>query len=76
MNESETCCGFGGTFSVKFPEISNGMGSQKVQNIIATGAEMVISTDMSCLMQLQGIIGKQGLPIRTLHLADVLASGY
>jgi len=76
MNESETCCGFGGTFSVKFPEISAGMGSQKLQHILDTGANMVISTDMSCLMQIQGMINTKGVDIKTMHLADVLASGY
>jgi L-lactate dehydrogenase complex protein LldE len=52
------------------------MGDQKVQNISNTGAEIVISTDLSCLMHIDGIINKKGLPIRTMHLADVLASGY
>ena len=76
MNDVETCCGFGGTFSVKFEGISVAMGEQKITNILSTGAEAVISTDCSCLMQLNGIIKQKKLKIKTLHLADVLASGW
>ncbi|MFM7709368.1 MAG: (Fe-S)-binding protein [Ferruginibacter sp.] len=76
MNDVETCCGFGGTFSVKFEPISIGMADQKIKNAIATGAEYIISTDMSCLMQLDGYAQKQQLPIKTIHLADVLAAGW
>jgi L-lactate dehydrogenase complex protein LldE len=76
MNDVETCCGFGGTFAVKFEPISIAMGEQKVENAIATGAEYIISTDLSCLMHLQGYIKHKGLSIKTMHLADVLASGY
>lgn len=76
MNDVETCCGFGGTFAVKFPAISINMGEQKVENAIATGAEYIISTDHSCLMHLQGYIDNKKLPIKTMHLADVLASGW
>jgi L-lactate dehydrogenase complex protein LldE len=76
MAETDTCCGFGGTFTVKFPDISNGMATQKVENALATEAEYIISTDMSCLMHLQGKINKDNLPIKTMHLADVLAMGW
>ncbi len=76
MNDVETCCGFGGTFSVKFEGISIAMAEQKITNIIATGANCVVSTDCSCLMQIGGIIKNKSLPIETLHLADVLASGW
>lgn len=76
MNDVETCCGFGGTFAVKFEPISIGMGEQKVENAVATGAQYLISTDLSCLMHLQGYIKTKGYPIRTLHLADVLANGW
>ncbi len=76
MNDVETCCGFGGTFAVKFDAISVGMGEQKVENAIATGAEYLISTDLSCLMHLQGYIKTKGYALKTLHLADVLASGW
>lgn len=76
MNDVETCCGFGGTFAVKFEPISIGMGEQKVENALATGAQYLISTDLSCLMHLQGYIDAKGYPLKTLHLADVLASGW
>ncbi len=74
MNDCETCCGFGGTFSVKYEPIAVGMGEQKVINMEATQADYVISTDLSCLMHLQGLLKKQGKPIKVLHLADVLAA--
>lgn len=76
MNDVETCCGFGGTFAVKFEAISIAMGEQKVDNALATGADYIISTDHSCLMHLQGYINQKGYSIKTLHLADVLASGW
>lgn len=76
MNDVETCCGFGGTFAVKFEAISVAMGEQKVENALATGAEYLISTDLSCLMHLQGYISQKGYKLKTLHIADVLASGH
>lgn len=76
LNDVETCCGFGGTFAVKFESISAAMGQQKVNNAMETGAEILISTDASCLLHLQGYIDKQKLPLKTMHLADVLASGW
>lgn len=76
LTDSETCCGFGGTFSVKFETISTAMADQKITHILETGASCVISTDISCLMQIGGVIKKRNLPIETLHLADVLASGW
>jgi L-lactate dehydrogenase complex protein LldE len=75
MNDCEVCCGFGGTFSVKFEPISIGMGEQKVLNAIDSGADYLISTDLSCLMHLDGYIRKHGHSIKTMHIADVLASG-
>jgi L-lactate dehydrogenase complex protein LldE len=76
MNDVETCCGFGGTFAVKFEAISVAMGEQKVEHALATGAEYLISTDVSCLMHLQGYINHKGYKLQTMHLADVLASGW
>ncbi len=73
MKEAETCCGFGGTFSVKFPEISTAMGEVKCASILETGADLVISNDSSCLMQIQGLLNRQGRPVRSMHLAEVLA---
>jgi L-lactate dehydrogenase complex protein LldE len=74
MDIAEECCGFGGTFSVKFPEVSGAMGRTKIDSIQRTGADTVVSIDSSCLMQIQGVIDRAGLPIRTMHLAEVLAS--
>lgn len=76
MDDTTTCCGFGGTFAVKFEPISIAMGEQKVANAVQTGADYIISTDMSCLMHLDGIIKNKGFAIRTMHIADVLASGW
>jgi L-lactate dehydrogenase complex protein LldE len=76
LKDSETCCGFGGTFAVKFDAISSAMAQQKVENALAVDAEYIISTDASCLLQLQSYINKNNLPIKTIHLADVLASGW
>ncbi len=74
MDAAAECCGFGGTFSVKFPEVSGGMARTKIDSILKTEAGTVVSIDSSCLMQLEGAIQRAGLPIRTLHLAEVLAS--
>jgi L-lactate dehydrogenase complex protein LldE len=74
MKEAETCCGFGGTFSVKFPEISTAMGEVKCASILETGADLVISNDSSCLMQIQGLLDRQGKKIRSMHTAEVLAN--
>jgi L-lactate dehydrogenase complex protein LldE len=76
MKECETCCGFGGTFAVKFEPISIGMAQTKVQSAVDTGAQYMISTDVSCMMHIQGYIDKQGIPMKTMHIADVLASGW
>jgi L-lactate dehydrogenase complex protein LldE len=76
MEATETCCGFGGSFAVKFESISTAMADQKVNHVLETGAEFIISTDLSCLMHLEGFIKKKGLPIKTMHIADVLASGW
>ncbi|MBX5494413.1 MAG: (Fe-S)-binding protein [Bryobacteraceae bacterium] len=74
MDRAEECCGFGGTFSVKFAETSGGMVRTKVDSILRTGAEIVVSIDSSCLMQLQGALARANAPVRTMHLAEVLAS--
>ena len=76
LNDVETCCGFGGTFAVKFGAISQAMAEQKVENALATGAEYLISTDASCLMHLQGYIDGKKYNLKTMHLADVLVSGW
>jgi len=76
MKESETCCGFGGTFAVKFEAISLGMAQVKVKSALETGAQYMITTDVSCMMHIQGYINENNLPIQTMHIADVLASGW
>lgn len=76
LKDNTTCCGFGGTFAVKFDAISSAMAQQKVNYALEAGAEYIISTDASCLLHLQGYIDKQGLPLKTMHLADVLAHGW
>jgi L-lactate dehydrogenase complex protein LldE len=74
MQPAEECCGFGGTFSVKFAELSGAMVRTKIDAIAATGANTVVSLDPSCLMQIQGALSRAGSSVRTMHLAEVLAS--
>ncbi len=71
----ETCCGFGGTFAIKFEAISTSMAEQKIENILAStqNVDYLISTDLSCLMHLDAYIKKHKLPLKTIHIADVLA---
>ena len=76
MKECETCCGFGGTFSVKFEPISVGMAQTKVQSALDTGAKYLLSTDVSCLMHIDGYIRKNNIDLKTMHVVDVLASGW
>jgi len=76
MNDLESCCGFGGSFAVKFDSISVAMADQKITNALVTNADYIISTDISCLMHLDGVIKNKGLSIKTVHIADVLASGW
>lgn len=74
MKPAEECCGFGGTFAVKFAELSGAMATTKIEAILGTGARTVVSLDPSCLMQIQGALSRAGSDIRTMHLAEVLAS--
>ncbi|MGO9262090.1 MAG: (Fe-S)-binding protein [Bryobacteraceae bacterium] len=74
MLPAEECCGFGGTFAVKFAELSGAMAQTKIEAILRTGAHTVVSLDPSCLMQIQGVLARAGSNIRTMHLAEVLAS--
>lgn len=76
MNYTDICCGFGGSFAVKFDSISVAMADQKIENALDTTADYIVSTDMSCLMHLEGRINFMGNRIKIIHLADVLASGY
>ena len=71
--KEEVCCGFGGTFAAKFPMISTAMGEVKCAQAAETGADYIVSNDPSCLMHIQGLLDRQGKPLKTIHLAEVLA---
>lgn len=73
MNESDTCCGFGGTFAVKHTSISAAMAEKKVINALNTGVKFIVSTEASCLMNINGYIAKNNLDIRGVHLADIVS---
>lgn len=73
MAETTTCCGFGGTFSVNFPEVSGRLGEEKARNAAATGADELIGCDVSCLMHIAGRAHRRGIPLRVRHLAELLA---
>ena len=74
MAEGETCCGFGGTFAVKYPQISTAMAEVKCNAVLDTKADYVVSNDSSCLMQIQGWLDRNAeRPVKSLHLAEVLA---
>ena len=75
MVQAEVCCGFGGTFSVKYPEISGAMLQDKIDFVRDTGAEAVISCDSTCLMQIAGGLERQQIPVRPMHLAQLIDEG-
>ena len=74
MRPSDECCGFGGTFSAKFPDISCKMGEAKARAIEESGADWVASADSSCLMQIGGILSRRGSRAKPIHIAEILAS--
>jgi L-lactate dehydrogenase complex protein LldE len=74
LPEPEECCGFGGTFAVKNADVSSAMLADKVRAVLDTGAEVVCAADNSCLMHIGGALSRQRTGVRTLHLAEVLAS--
>ena len=76
MKDTDICCGFGGSFAVKFDTISVSMADQKIESALTTDADYLISTDMSCLMHLDGRMKHNGQSLKVVHLAEVLASGY
>jgi L-lactate dehydrogenase complex protein LldE len=69
----DTCCGFGGTFAVKYPEISAAMAAKKADDLAATGADLITASDMGCLMNIAGMLQRQGRSIEVRHIAEVLA---
>jgi L-lactate dehydrogenase complex protein LldE len=72
MEDSKACCGFGGLFALRFPEVSAAIGMEKIKQIQATGAEWVIGNDPGCLMQIRGQLERANLPVRVKHLVEVL----
>lgn len=73
MADPEVCCGFGGTFCVKYPEISTRMVSDKTKDIAATGADTLLGGDLGCLLNMAGRLSREGSPVRVRHIAEVLA---
>lgn len=73
MQEPEVCCGFGGTFCVKYPEISTRMVSDKAADIAGTGADTLLAGDLGCLLNMAGRLSREGSPVRVRHVAEVLA---
>ncbi|MBK7820340.1 MAG: (Fe-S)-binding protein [Tessaracoccus sp.] len=71
---AEQCCGFGGTFSVKNPDVSIAMATDKAANVASTGAEYLVAGDQACLMNIGGVLHREHAPVRTIHLAEILAS--
>jgi L-lactate dehydrogenase complex protein LldE len=73
LRDREVCCGFGGLFSVKYPEISERMADDKIADAQNAGAELIAGADLGCLLHLEGRIARRGLSIRTMHIAEILA---
>ena len=74
LEGEEVCCGFGGVFSVVYPEVSRAMLADKIGHIAATGAEAVVACDAGCLMNIGGGLRRAGMPVKAMHLIEVLAS--
>jgi L-lactate dehydrogenase complex protein LldE len=74
MEDQTSCCGFGGTFAVKFPMISTAMGEVKCASALETNADFIVSNDSSCLMHLQGLLSRRKEKLKTIHLAEILPS--
>ncbi|HEX7956017.1 MAG TPA: (Fe-S)-binding protein, partial [Pyrinomonadaceae bacterium] len=74
MDGADACCGFGGTFAVKYPDVSVAIGNEKVASIERSRAASVVACDSSCLMQTAGLLGRGGSPVRCMHIAELLAA--
>ena len=74
LTDAAQCCGFGGTFALKNSDTSGAMGHDKIATVMDTGAEFLCASDASCLMHLSGVAAKEGAPVQTVHLAEILAS--
>src|SRR5690606_11291500 len=73
MRDADVCCGFGGTFCVKYPDISNNIVERKTANIADSGADTLLAGDLGCLMNMAGKLAREGRPIAARHVAEVLA---
>jgi len=73
MRDADVCCGFGGTFCVKYPDISNAIVGKKAANVAATGADLLIAGDLGCLMNMAGKLQREGKTVEVRHVAEVLA---
>ena len=72
LPDAEVCCGFGGTFCVKYPEISTAMSTQKVESIVASGVKLLAAGDMGCLLNLAGALSRQGSDVEVRHVVELL----
>ena len=73
MRDADVCCGFGGTFCVKYPDISNAIVAKKMANVVATGADLLLAGDLGCLMNMAGKLQRDGAAVEVRHVAEVLA---
>ena len=73
MKDAEVCCGFGGTFCVKYPDISNAIVTKKARNVGMSGADMLLAGDLGCLMNMDGKLKREGIAVEVRHVAEVLA---
>ena len=73
LPDAEVCCGFGGTFCVKYPDISTRMVQEKTKDIAATGADTLLAGDMGCLLNMAGRLSREGSAVEVRHVAEVLA---
>lgn len=74
MERADMCCGFGGLFAIKYPHISGGILQEKIDCIKKCGADIVVASDVGCLMHIAGGLSRQGIPVRTMHIAEILAN--
>jgi L-lactate dehydrogenase complex protein LldE len=73
MRDTDVCCGFGGTFCVKYPDISDAIVTKKVANVVESGAQTLLAGDLGCLMNIAGKLQRQGSKVAVRHVAEVLA---
>ncbi|MFO1144044.1 MAG: (Fe-S)-binding protein [Amaricoccus sp.] len=75
LEGNNVCCGFGGTFCVKYPAISNAIVTEKAEAIEATGADLLLAGDLGCLMNMAGKLNRRGAKVRCFHVIEILAGG-